>query len=154
MGATLFGAASMNTARLYFSLSVSCALLLLATQAQAASVVCHITYGGETRHVSAAPVHSPYEVKSIQVGSYFLFRAVVQDTPTDIAAIKLYIYGDTDAGPVLIHQVDFANPPATPANTQFGFTGLHRVYETIRDGELEYWCEFLPAIPPARKSAK
>lgn len=154
MGATLFGAASVSTVRLYFSLCVGCALLLLAMQTQAASVVCHITYGGETRHVSAAPVQSPYEVKSIQVGSYFLFRAVVHDSPTDIAAIKLYVYGDTDAGPVLIHQVDYSYPPATPTNAQFGFTGLHRVYETIRDGELEYWCEFLPAILPARKSAE
>jgi hypothetical protein len=144
----------MSYARLYFSLWVSCALWLPSSQAQAASVVCHITYGGETRQVNAAPVASPYEVKAIQVGSYFLFRAVVQDSPPDIAAIKLYVYGDTDDGPVLIHQVDYSYPPATSKNTQFGFTGLHRVYEKIRDGELEYWCEFLPAVLPARKPAK
>lgn len=109
-------------------------------QANAAGIVCHITYGGETRDVAATPIASPYDIKPVQVGSYFLFRAVVQDTPPDIAAIKLYVYGDTDAGPVLIHQVDYSYPPATPANSQYGFTGLHRVYEKIRDGELEYWC--------------
>ena len=112
-------------------------------QVNAAGIVCHITYGGETRDVVAAPIASPYDVKAVQIGSYFLFRAVVQDTPPDIAAIKLYVYGDTDTGPVLIHQVDYSYPPATSAtsaNSQYGFTGLHRVYEKIRDGELEYWC--------------
>ncbi len=147
MGAALFGAASMSYARRFYALL---ALSLSGLSAQASSVVCHITYGGETRHVTAMPVVSPYEVNATQVGSYFLFRAVVQDSPADIAAIKLYVYGDTDAGPVPIHQVDYSYPPNTPAKTQFGFTGLHRVYEKIRDGELEYWCEFLPV----RKSTK
>ena len=126
--------------------STWCQRLLCATlwamswQANAAGIVCHITYGGETRDVAATPIASPYDIKPVQVGSYFLFRAVVQDTPPDIAAIKLYVYGDTDDGPVLIHQVDYSYPPTTPMNSQFGFTGLHRVYEKIRDGELEYWC--------------
>ena len=116
------------------------ALTAISWQANAAGIVCHITYGGETRAVAAMPIASPYDVKAVQVGSYFLFRAVVQSAPPDIAAIKLYVYGDTDDGPVLIHQVDYPYPPTTPANSQYGFTGLHRVYEKIRDGELEYWC--------------
>ncbi len=143
----------MNLHHPWLRLALS-ALWMLSWPAHAAGIVCHITYGGETRHVTATSVRSPYAVKTTQIGSYFLFRAVVQDAPRDIAAIKLYVYGDTDAGPVLIHQVDYSYPPATPTHAQFGFTGLHRVYETIRDGELEYWCEFLPVVLPARKSAK
>ena len=135
----------MTWRRLLFAL-----LFAVSGQANAASIVCHITYGGETREVSAVPTRLPYAVKAIQVGSYFQFRAVVQDTPADIAAIKLYVYGDTDDGPVPIHHVEYSYPPAVPVHAQFGFTGLHRVYEKIRDGELEYWCEFLPL----RKSAK
>lgn len=122
------------------------ALALIGAPAHAApsatGIVCHITYGGETRQVTALPVASPYEVKATQIGSYFLFRAVVQDAPADIAAIKLYVYGDSDAGPVPIHQVDYPYPPASLRTKPFGFTGLHRVYETIRDGEMEYWCQW------------
>ena len=122
------------------------ALALIGALAHAAplatGIVCHITYGGETRQVTALPVASPYEVKATQIGSYFLFRAVVQNAPADIAAIKLYVYGDSDAGPVPIHQVDYPYPPPTLSSKPFGFTGLHRLYETIRDGELEYWCQW------------
>ena len=121
-------------------------LFAIAIHAHAASpsakLVCHITYGGDTREIVALPVASPYEVNAVQIGSYFLFRAVVQDAPADIASIKLYVYGDTDAGPVLIHQVDHPYPPAVPRDPRHGFTGLNRVYEPIRDGELEYWCSW------------
>ena len=115
-----------------------------------AGIACHITYGGETRQVRAQPVASPYGVEAVQVGSYFLFRAVVQDSPADIASIKLYVYGDTDDGPIPIHQADYPYPPPTLRTTAFGFTGHQRVYERIRDGELEYWCHW----EAARKSVK
>ena len=125
------------------------ALAMIGVQGHAApapvGIVCHITYGGETQQVTALPVASPYEVKATQIGSYFLFRAVVQSAPADIAAIKLYVYGDTDAGPVPIHQADYPYTPATLRTKPFGFTGLHRVYETIRDGEMEYWCHWQSA---------
>jgi hypothetical protein len=114
------------------------------------SVVCHITYGGETIQIAARPVTSPYAVEATQIGSYFLFRAVVQDTPADIASIKLYVYGDTDDGPVLIHQADHPYPPERQRSVPYGFTGHHRVYERIRDGELEYWCDWQTA-PKAMK---
>lgn len=134
-----------------FTFAVALGLLSsLAHSAQAGpSVVCHITYGGETRDVMAAPVASPYAVQTIDIGSYFLFRAVVQNAPADIAAIKLYVYSDGDDGPVLIHQVDHRYPP--PSRTgDYGFTGLNRVYETMRDGELEYWCGWLPVKGAAK----
>ena len=141
MGTVLPGSASVNLRSLCLA-----ALAMVCMQANAAplpaGIVCHVTYGGETRQITALPVASPYAIKATQIGSYFLFRAVVQDAPADIAAIKLYVYGDTDDGPVLIHQVDYPYPPASRQTAAFGFTGLHRVYETIRDGELEYWCHW------------
>lgn len=117
------------------------ALLLFASGIQAATVDCQINYGGETRTVQAAPVASPYGVPAVKIGSYFLFRLVFQERPEDLAAIKTYIYADADLGgsPVPLHQATFPYPP--PQGGQYGFSGLHFVYEPLRDGELQYWCE-------------
>jgi hypothetical protein len=49
--------------------------------AQADSVVCHITYGGETRLIEAQPVSSPYTVAPTPIGTYFLFRIVFRQEP-------------------------------------------------------------------------
>ncbi len=103
-------------------------------------VVCRYTYGGETRELAALPVASPYAVPAIAVGSYFLFRVVFQNAPADLASIKVYTYADRDDGPVPLHQATYAYPPVAAADARHGFTGLHFVYEPVRDGELQYWC--------------
>lgn len=121
--------------------SLSTALLLLGSSAHAATVDCHIAYGGETRTVRAVAVTTPYSVPAIPIGSYFLFRLVFQDQPENQAAIKTYIYADADRGasPVPLHQAIFPYPPSH--SSRYGFSGLHFVYEPLRDGELQYWCE-------------
>lgn len=103
--------------------------------AQADTAVCHVTYGGETRLIAAAPTHTPLAVPTTQIGSYFLFRLVFEAR----TAIKIYVYGDRDDTPFPLHQAIHPWPPATAI--RHGFTGLHFVYEPVRDGELEYWCE-------------
>ncbi len=116
---------------------------LSASAAGAEQVICHYTYGGETRQLVAQPQTSPYGVKSIEVGSYFHFRVVFQKQPADLASIKVYTYADRDEGLVPLHQATYPYPPpnARAARaSRHGFTGLHRVYEPTRDGELEYWC--------------
>jgi hypothetical protein len=111
----------------------------LSSQAQADSVLCHITYGGETRRMESQPVDSPYLVGTQSIGTFFLFRVVYQTQPADLASIKIYTYADRDGGPVIIHQASY---PATTQNAAVnGFTGLNWVYEPLRDGELQYWCE-------------
>lgn len=107
--------------------------------AQAEGVVCHLTYGGETRHLEAGPTPAPYNVAPAAIGSYFLFRIVFRQEPADLAGIKLYTYADRDSGPVIIHQASYLYPLSNAAVN--GFTGLNFVYEPVRDGELQYWCE-------------
>jgi hypothetical protein len=119
-------------------------LLLLAALtgnlAQADTVACHVSYGGETQVIRAQPAATPYTVAPTSIGSYFMFRLVFERQPADQAAIKLYTYADREPpqGAVLLHQADYLYPP--PPNGRYGFTGLQRVYEPIRDGELYYWC--------------
>lgn len=105
------------------------------------AVACHYTYGGETWILLARPVDSPYAASGIAVGSYFQLRVVFQDRPADLRSIKVYAYADRDDGPQPLHQATYAYPPAPPAGAPYGFTGLHFVYEPLRDGELQYWCE-------------
>jgi hypothetical protein len=113
-----------------------CAALLLACGCvQAQTAICHVDYGGETRRIEARPTRTPYDVPTVQVGSYFLFRLVVEkDT-----AIKTYVYADRDTGPTPLHQATFPWPTVNIG--AYGFSGLHFVYEPVRDGELRYWCE-------------
>ncbi len=121
--------------------SVAAALVVaaLALPVHAATVACHLTYGGETRIVEAAPVADPYTVPTVSIGSYFLFRIVFRDQPADLAGIKLTIWADRDEGPTIIHQATYSYPPrSAPVH---GFSGLNFVYEPVRDGELQYWCE-------------
>ena len=114
-------------------------LAALAFPAQAASVACHVTYGGETRVISAGATSDPYSGAPVSLGSYFLFRIVFRQEPADLAGIKLTTYADREDGPVVIHQAAYPYPPSAAAVN--GFTGLNLVYEPVRDGELQYWCE-------------
>jgi len=109
--------------------------------ARTQSVTCHYTYGGETKDLVAHPVESPYEVPVTQVGSYFLLRVVWQTktSPVRHAAVNIYTYADGNDGAVIIHQAEFPYPLSQSG--RYGFTGLQRVYEPMRDGELLYWCE-------------
>lgn len=120
---------------------IAALLILLASPvAGAEKVVCHYTYGGETRLLEALPVKSPYAVTGIRVGSYFQFRLVFQSEPAELASIKVYTYVDRDEGSTLIHQASFPYPPTNGAAAPYGFSGLHFVYEPVRDSELQYWC--------------
>jgi hypothetical protein len=113
--------------------------LLGAPLAQADTVACHLSYGGETQVVEARPDTSPYTAPPVAIGSYFLFRIVFRSEPVDLAGIKLYTYADRNAGPVIIHQASYGYPLANAAI--HGFSGMNSVYEPVRDGELHYWCE-------------
>ncbi|WP_205854795.1 hypothetical protein [Piscinibacter defluvii] len=108
-------------------------------------LVCAVTYGGQTQTLRAAPVASPYGVQATAIGSYFLFRPVFERPPGGAATLKIYIYADAEGGPVPLHVAEFAYP--VKAQGRHGFTGLQRVYEPMRDGELEYWCALRRAGP-------
>ena len=120
----------------------------------AEQVVCHYTYGGETRRLNVAPTDSAYSVDSIAIGSYFRFRVVFQKRPADLAAIKVYTYADRDEGAVLIHQATYPYPPVVGPKAAYGFSGLHFVYEPVRDGELQFWCEWDAGKYPVSASEK
>ena len=122
------------------------ALLCGAAPASAEEIVCHYTYGGETRRLGVAPVDTAYSVGAVEVGSYFRFRVVFQNRPADLAVVKVYTYADRDDGLVLIHQATYPYPPASHASP-YGFSGLHHVYEPVRDGEMQYWCEWKSGKP-------
>ena len=119
------------------------ALAPLAVQAQAASVRCHIIYGGEDFTVDAAPTADPYRATGTKVGRYFEFKPVYVDRPATGQAIKVYVYGMTTGQPVLIHAATHS-PPFSDRRGRPGFTGFHAVYEPTKSSELQYWCEHLP----------
>ena len=126
----------VNTERLWLAAMIAAAP---AMPTHAASIACHVTYGGETRTIGTTATTRPLAVAPVSIGSYFLFRIVFRQEPADLATIKLTTYADRDEGRTIIHQATYAYPPS-PAVVH-GFTGLNFVYEPVRDGELQYWCE-------------
>lgn len=70
--------------------------------------------------VVAAPVASPYGVPVVAVGSYFKLRVVFRKERADLAAIKVYVYADRDAGAVPLHEAIYAYPPAAAADYRIG----------------------------------
>ncbi len=66
------------------------AALLLQTSAVSASVLCHVSYGGETQQMRAVPTRDPYAVATMAVGSYFLFRMVFEHPSRAFPGIKIY----------------------------------------------------------------
>ena len=134
------------------SLQLFAALALLGvTAARAEQVLCHYTYGGETKRLLAPAVASPYGVEGIQVGTYFRLRVVFQNKPADIASIKIYTYADRDDVVALIHQATYPYPPTSRRAAPYGFSGLHSIYEPRREGELQYWCEMVELAPKAAR---
>ena len=121
-----------------FALALA-AFIAASPPVQAEIVACHVTYGGTTQTIVAAPVDSPYGVAPVAIGSFFLFRIVFQTEPADLASIKLYTYANHDSGPAIIHQASYAYPQTSAAVN--GFSGLIFVYESLGDSELQYWCE-------------
>lgn len=116
------------------------AFALVTTPALAEQVNCHVTYGGETQTLSAKATADPYAIAPVAIGSYFQFRIVFQRPPSPLPAIKLYTLADRDGSSVPIHIAEFAYPPKA-AHFGQGFSGRQTVYEPMRDGELQYWCE-------------
>lgn len=125
-----------------FSLGVAVGAALAPLTSAAAQadeqVVCHYTYGGEKKALRVAPTDAPYGVAPVPVGSYFLFRVVFARPPAAPPVINIYVYADQEGGPVPVQQASYPYPPH--AWGDYGFTGWQRVYEPLRDGELEYWC--------------
>ena len=76
----------VNTERWWLAAMIAAAP---AIPAHAAGVACHVTYGGETRTISAAGTTQPLAVAPVSIGSYFLFRIVFRQEPADLATIKL-----------------------------------------------------------------
>lgn len=100
-----------------------------------------VDYGGERRIVRAAPTRDPYATAPIPVGSYFLFRLVVEHPALGGGGAKITTYADREDGPVPIHVAHHPRLPSRPTGARYGFTGEQFVYEPVRDGELRYWCD-------------
>jgi len=121
--------------------ALAACLGLAALPAQALNVQCHVNYGGEDRVMQSPPTATPLAAHSVEVGSYFLVRLVNTLTATQQPAFKVYVYAAHDSGPAPIHTASHSPRQVRQGKGFGGFTGVQRVYEPVRDGELTYWCE-------------
>ena len=113
--------------------------------AQALDVQCHVNYGGEDTVLRATPTATPLTAPSVEVGSYFLLRLVNTLTATQQPAFKVYVYAAHDSGPAHIQASSHSPTQVRQGKGLGGFTGVQRVYEPVRDGELQNRCELKDA---------
>lgn len=118
--------------------AIGIALGLCTSPALAGRLLCAVDYGGETKTLEIAPTRNPYSVPTHAIGSFFHFRVVFREQPADLAGIEIYTYADRDIGPLILHHASYPYPLS--ALPQGDFTGLQRVYEPLRDSELQYRC--------------
>ena len=113
----------------------------VSTPSPGPAVECHVNYGGEDRLIRAEPTTQPLQAPAVAIGSYFLFRVVNTLTPHG-GLVKLYTYADHANGPAPIHHSTHTAQQVRALQADGrGFTGLQRVYEPLRDGELTFWCQ-------------
>ncbi len=62
----------------------------LACGRKPSTVVCHVTYGGEVRHLEFPATDSPYTVKAIDVAGRFGFKAIYVREPWRAVSINVY----------------------------------------------------------------
>lgn len=120
------------------------ALLLgpLAPVFASSRIVCHTNYDGEARRIAIAPVDSPYTLAPQPIYDDFQLRVILRDQPTDLAGVRIQVFWNRRDEPVMIQEARYPWPPR-PVGRRYGFTGLQRIYEPYRDGELSYWCEVM-----------
>ena len=107
------------------------------------AVVCHVTYGGETKRLEFPATQSPYTVKPVDVAGRFAFKAIYLREPARARSISLYAYERTDAGDRLIQEGMYTPHLSLRADAGHGFTGRQLAYSRDQR-ELEYWCELSP----------
>ena len=113
---------------------------LLGCGRKPASVVCHVTYGGEVRRVEFPATVDPYAVKAIDVAGRFAFKAIYLREPWRAASINVYAYQRGSIAERLLQEGKYVPPFSSASEARYGFTGRQLVYST-EQRELEYWCE-------------
>ena len=124
--------------RLSLPLAATIFILGLPATVSATTVDCQVNYGGAIENIVIQPTDNPYTVPTRAIGSFYLFRVVLRETPAELAGVRIYTYANLERGPQLIHEASYGlDAPIAPAN---GFTGQQIVYEPAGDAELQYWC--------------
>lgn len=103
-------------------------------------IVCHTDYDGTPQDVSFEAASTPYTVAPRPIYDDFQLRVVLRDQPADLAGVRIQVFWNRQGEPVMIQEASYPWPPR-PVGRRHGFTGLQRIYEPYRDGELSYWCE-------------
>lgn len=105
-------------------------------------IVCHTEYDGAAQKVSFDAVDTPYTVAPRPIYDDFQLRVILRDKPADLAGVRIQVFWNRQGEPVMIQEARYPWPPRA-VGRRHGFTGLQRVYEPYRDGELTYWCELV-----------
>ncbi|MBS0346107.1 MAG: hypothetical protein JSR69_06545 [Proteobacteria bacterium] len=124
----------------YVCLLLAFALGPFSTAFASPRIDCHTDYDGEARRIVVAPVDSPYTLAPQPIYDDFQLRVILRDKPADLAGVRIQVFWNRKDEPVMIQEARYPWPPRS-VGQRYGFTGLQRIYEPYRDGELSYWCE-------------
>lgn len=106
---------------------------------------CKIDQGGVTRMLDVTATDDPYRVRAIDINGRFRFKAVMIGNERQIDYIKLYTYDQARRQPALLHQSVYLMPSVSAATASM--TGIHIVYASDLERELQYQCSLLERTP-------
>lgn len=108
----------------------------------APSLVCEVSYGGQTQQVTAQPVTDPYPVPSVDIAGRFRFKPVLVVGEDDrVRRVLVYVYRQADDQAVLIQQGKFLPPfAASGVRGEAPLTGRQYLYAGELERELIYQC--------------
>lgn len=110
------------------------------------SLVCEVSYGGQTQHITAQPVTDPYPVPSVDIAGRFRFKPVLVVGEGDgvrhgVRRVLVYVYRQAGEQAVLIQQGKYLPPFAlSDASGVQPLTGRQYLYAGELERELIYQC--------------
>lgn len=120
----------------------------LSSALAAVSLQCHVTYGGSTETVLAAPADDPYRVTATDVAGRFRFKPVLVVQGGQLHHVSIYVYFQAGRQPLLIQQAKYLPPfPPPGQDGHIALTGEQRLYAGPMERELIYQCALSGVAP-------
>lgn len=118
------------------------------TEAWASPILaCKIEQGGETFNLKFEPVADPYQVKAVDIGGNFRFKAVVMGDKLQVEYIKLYTYYLRNNQAILLHEGVYHKPGPQKSPDYANLTGINFIYSPALERELKYGCALIEVAP-------
>lgn len=105
---------------------------------------CFVSYADKTEVINTFPTSSSYDIKPVDIGGRFAFKAVMIGRFTHIDHIALYAYFQANPKDLPIHEAVYRGPFKLETRPTL-ITPYNHLYAGEVERELKYHCELSKA---------